>query len=393
MKIKISGLALLLFLITACKRDLQEFSDGDVHTGKNDPLLTRSLLAGSPVDSLATTETVNLLNNLFVLADSGIMFGQEDALAKGVGWYEGTDRSDIKSVVGEHPMIFGADMGGYEVAHTLNWDNVNLQKVKFYAIKAYETGGINTFSWHLYNPIDTTLNSKGLIDSTVHKILTDSVIHARYLRWLDRIASFITSIKDSNNTPIPIIFRPFHEHNWDWYWWGRAHCSSADYIQLWRMTVDYLRDTKNVHQLLYAYSPGKFATEAAYLERYPGDDYVDVLGLDVYDKPENHPGTTFITQFAGMIDMLDSMAATKNKVFALTETGFQNLTMADWYTDVLLPVISGNKLSYAMTWRNAGSNYFFVPYPGQASESNFVSFYSDSAIFKRVQLPAGGLYQ
>lgn len=45
---------------------------------------------------------------------------------------------------------------------------------------------------------------------------------------------------------IPVIFRPYHEHNGDWFWWGKGVNSEEDYIKLWQFTVEYLRDEKDV---------------------------------------------------------------------------------------------------------------------------------------------------
>ncbi len=71
---------------------------------------------------------------------------------------------------------------------------------------------------------------------------------------------------------LPIIFRPFHG----------ANVTVDEYVQLWRFTVDYLRDEKGLHNLLFAYSTDVFTDEEDYLELYPGHEYVDVLGYDDY---------------------------------------------------------------------------------------------------------------
>jgi len=53
---------------------------------------------------------------------------------------------------------------------------------------------------------------------------------------------------------IPIIFRPWHENNQRRFWWA-VRGDGRDFIKLWRFTVEYLRDTSGVHNLLYAYTP------------------------------------------------------------------------------------------------------------------------------------------
>ena len=75
----------------------------------------------------------------------------------------------------------------------------------------------------------------------------------------------------------------------------------ADYQALWRMTVEYLRDEKGLHNLLYVYSPDVFETEAEYLERYPGDAYVDVLGSDDYQALKTDSTVSDMTRRLGMV--------------------------------------------------------------------------------------------
>jgi mannan endo-1,4-beta-mannosidase len=49
-----------------------------------------------------------------------------------------------------------------------------------------------------------------------------------------------------------LIVCPFHEFDGDWFWWGKAHSSVADYKTLYQFTVTYLRDSLGVHNFLYA---------------------------------------------------------------------------------------------------------------------------------------------
>ncbi|KFI58580.1 glycoside hydrolase family 26 protein [Bifidobacterium cuniculi] len=89
---------------------------------------------------------------------------------------------------------------------------------------------------------------------------------------------------DADGTAVPIAFRPLHENNGSWFWWGATHASTAEYKELFRYIVDYLRDAKGVHNLPYAYSPtGSFNGDPTnYLATYPGDAWVDLLGYDQY---------------------------------------------------------------------------------------------------------------
>ena len=62
---------------------------------------------------------------------------------------------------------------------------------------------------------------------------------------------------------LPMIFRPWHEFDGDWFWWGRAHSTVDEFKSLYRLTVSELRDTNGVHNFIYAFSPDcRFNTEA-----------------------------------------------------------------------------------------------------------------------------------
>src|SRR5690606_3494954 len=137
--------------------------------------------------------------------------------------------------------------------------------------------------------------------------------------------------------PVPIIFRPFHEFDGDWFWWGHAHCTATEYKQLYQFTVEYLRDELGVHNFLYAWSPDRnFNSEAQYLERYPGHDYVDLVGMDNYGDLQ---ASTGMATASHKMKIVSDFAEQHHKVAALTETGLSNLGQANWYTAVLLKAL------------------------------------------------------
>lgn len=109
--------------------------------------------------------------------------------------------------------------------------------------------------------------------------------HDELRRRFDLFVGFLGELKDNDGKPIPIIFRPWHENNQRRFWWS-VRGDGQDYIKLWRFTVEYLRDKKGVHNLLYAYTPLALKSEKDTFTKpesgYPGDAYVDVIGIDNY---------------------------------------------------------------------------------------------------------------
>ena len=138
------------------------------------------------------------------------------------------------------------------------------------------------------------------------------------------------------------------------------------------MTHDRLR-LKGVNNVLLAYSPGMESdTVEEYLERYPGDDIIDVLGTDVYQFERSQ----YIKQLNKMLTILTEAGKKHDKPIALTETGLEGIPDSLWWTGTLLPVIEKYPLSYVLVWRNARekSTHYYAPYPGQVSADDFVKF-------------------
>ncbi|MFD1755038.1 glycoside hydrolase family 26 protein [Rufibacter sediminis] len=339
-----------------------------------------------PITRKATAETRNLYANLKRLSQKGIMFGHQDALAYGVGWKYEPGRSDVKEVVGEYPAVVGWELGHLELGKPMNLDSVPFQKMREYAQQLYAKGGLNTFSWHLNNPVDPSKTSWDAADSTIQHLFKDKKALKRYTSWLDGLASFMKSLKGPNGELIPVVFRPFHEHTGSWFWWGRNHCSPEEYKQMWRFTVDYLRK-KKANNLLFAYSTDRFTSREDYLERYPGDDYVDIVGFDIYHRPPADPAQlaqanqNFLKETRQMVETLRQIGQEKNKVWTLSETGLETLPIANWWTSILAPIVQNAGLSYVMVWRNARPDHFYAPYPGQKSADDFKVFYQNPNVF------------
>ena len=335
------------------------------------------------VDSLATAETVALFNNLKAVAQTGVMFGHQDDTAYGVGWWAEDGRSDVKSVVGDYPAVYGWDLG--DIGKEANLDGVNFDNMKTWIKEAYERGGVNTISMHLDNPV-TGGNAWDNSEAVKH-ILPDGARHSEYLKTLDLIAAFLLDLKTDDGAAIPVILRPYHEHNHTWSWWGASACTVDEYNDLWKMTVHYLRDDKGVHNVLYAISPQDINTQAQYLERYPGDDYVDILGLDYYNLWDK----ATVSRLGATLHFIAQMAQARNKVNAITEIGVENVPIQDWWTNYLLAAIKhsdeSRKTAWALVWRNHTEDHFFAPYPGQSSEPDFKKFYADPFTIFESDLP------
>lgn len=324
-------------------------------------------------DKNANAPTVAMLEKLTKSVEKGYLIGHQDDLAYGHSWNKEAGRSDIKEVCGDFPAIFGWELGDLETGKEYSLDSVYFKDILTYMGQVDSMGGLNTISWHSNNIVTGgncwDVTSKDVVAS----VLPDGVNNAKYLTWLDTFAEFITSVKDKNGNAIPILFRPYHELSGSWFWWGHDLCSPDQYKTLWRMTFDYLTKTKGVHNLIYCYSMADVASKEAFMERYPGDDVVDVIGFDIYQYGSKED---FINKLKTQSDIVSAIAKEHNKIWAVCEGGYESIPDSTWFTSAIDSSLKDLDAAYILFWRNAHDkpNHFYAPYKGHASETDFNNF-------------------
>lgn len=334
-------------------------------------------------DPNALPAVADLYLRLKALTSKGIMLGHQDDLAYGHNWYGKPGNSDVKAVTGDYPAVTGWEIGHVELGAAYNLDSIYFHDMKRYIREAHERGGINTISWHGDNIATGKTAWDCAQDTVVKSILPGGSNHIKFLKYLDRVGDFFLHLKDSDGKLIPVIFRMYHEHTGSWFWWGAKQCTSAEYNALFRMTVSYLSDTKGVHNLLYAFSPADIENREAFLERYPGDEWVDIIGFDTYTsgtspndieqyKEKISKSLTIVTEYAKKAD----------KIPVLAETGSEGLQIDKYFTKILYPVLENYPISYVLFWRNAFNipNHFYVPYKGHPQADDFKEFTSSPKI-------------
>jgi mannan endo-1,4-beta-mannosidase len=333
----------------------------------------------------ASYETQNMYFNLRQIARYNTLFGMQDATGYGVGWSGNNFRSDVEDVCGSLPAVCSYSIK--DVAKGQAWDDTR-QRFQY----IYNKGGIISLEWHMDNLYggDFYWANNPYPDSNVVKsILPGGVNHAAFKLQLDNIALFLRNLKGNKGESMPVIFRPWHEHNGNWFWWGDPHCSIDEYKQLWEFTVDYLVNIKNVNNIVFAFSPDRFYTTTSYLQRYPGDNYIDIFGFDDYGDVSNSSG---IPTLLSQLRLLVEMAEQRNKIPALTETGLEGVTNPKWFTQFMLTPINNDpvarRIAYQAVWRNANTTHHYAPYPGHASVPDFMDFYNDPWTIFIDDLPA-----
>ncbi|MCA1802977.1 MAG: glycoside hydrolase family 26 protein [Rhodothermaceae bacterium] len=347
-------------------------------------------------DPDASYQTKALFYNLDHIRVNSVLFGHQDALAYGVEWWDEPGRSDVKEVAGSYPAVYGWEIGDLELGNETNLDGVDFKKMQGWIIEGYSRGGVITIAWHINNPV--TGGNSWDTTPAVAQVLPGGSHHDLFTGYLDIFADFVNGLTYkpgffSRSHAIPVIFRPWHEMTGSWFWWGSNLCTPDEYIALWRFTVEYLRDEKGLHNLLYAYSPDRFDSPEHYLERYPGDEYVDILGYDDYWNVRDRER---LPLFANGLRTVVELAEERGKIPALTETGLEAIPDTTWWTDVLLAGITTDeitrRIAYAQVWRNTARSvenrdHFYAPYAGHLSAPDFVEFARHPLILLERDLP------
>lgn len=346
----------------------------------------------------ATPETRSLFAFLKTNRQKAIMFGHQHETTQGltIKKTDGTE-SDTFNVVGDFAAVYG-------------WDSLSIvsprpegdvvQQIK----KAYARGGIITISAHLNNP--KTDGEKGPWPtgtswdkrSAVKEALPGGSHNKVLNNYLDQLADWAHNLKDDKGTLIPVVMRLFHENTGAWFWWGNEQSTPAEYQQLYRYSVEYLRDKKGVTNFLYAYSPNEFVNpkESDYLERYPGDDWVDVMGFDSYGFLNDKIDAWFKTVIDNTA-MIVRMADARGKVPVISEIGIQAPDIGagkidnHWYRKLIGGLKAdkdARRIAFLLVWRNSpdgdgnGHPHYWVPFPSEENVKNgtledFRAFYQD----------------
>jgi hypothetical protein len=322
------------------------------------------------------------------LQKRGYMAGHQDDPFYGIGWAYEDGKSDVKLTTGDYPGVMGFELGGIEMADEKNLDSVPFTKIHDELLAHVKRGGIVTISWHPRNPI-TTMPHGGLdgqkspegtawdvTDTTVVKsVLPGGAQAEKFQTWMKRVADFIETLKDENGQPVPIIFRPWHENNGSWFWWGQKLCSDEEFKGLWNLLQDYMNE-RGFSNLLWSYSPnldGNWTLER-FMQRYPGNDRVTLIGEDAYQWGTEED---FVAQLNADLTFLTKFAGDNGKLLAMTECGFKNIPDSTWFGRVLKPQMDKYPISYFLLWRNA-EHEWFGPVPGTPCGNDYAKAFKEA---------------
>lgn len=218
--------------------------------------------------------------------------------------------SEIYALTGKYPAIMGFDFMDYSPSRV---EYGAQTKQTEYAVQWSDMGGIVSIVWHWNAPKDlldtqeqpwwrgfyteaTTFDLDAALSDR------DSLGYELILRDIDAIAEQLKILAAED---IPVLWRPLHEASGGWFWWGAY--GEENYKILWKLMYERLTQTHGMNNLIWVYN-GQHA------DWYPGNDYVDIIGEDVYTRPRDTE-----SQYALFEQALQYSDA--NKIIALSEIG------------------------------------------------------------------------
>ncbi len=259
----------------------------------------------SPVNPDASDGVKRTLNFLYDIKGKYILSGQQNYNSN-----RNTFSDSAKNITGKYPAVWGCDF--------MNWGDKDLgPQIVAEAIKKSHDGYLITLMWHEGRPTDDPpydfeRNVKGRIADTAWTQLTTpgTPLNKKWLAQIDVIAGYLKQLRDAGVT---VLWRPYHEMNGVWFWWGNR--KGPDGIaKLWKMMYDRFTNYHHLNNLLWVWGANglrdiPFDEAYDYADYYPGPEYVDILGADVYHFDYEQK------------DYNSLLALANGKPIALTETG------------------------------------------------------------------------
>jgi len=245
--------------------------------------------AGEPVTPNASPEARALLRLFEDLSGRYTLIGQHN--------YPNTrDRNSqfAARYMGEMPAIWSTDMGFAEDGNTDSY--LARPDIVEEAKRQHRLGSIITICWHAVPPTadepvtfrprpgatpDALASVQGrLLDEQFADVLTPGTpLHQKWEAQVDAVAGFLRELRDAH---VPVLWRPYHEMNGDWFWWGGRtgeHSTRA----LYRQIFERLAKVHQLNNLIWLWSVDRaHQPSMAYTNYYPGNDYLDIVSLDVY---------------------------------------------------------------------------------------------------------------
>lgn len=235
------------------------------------------------VNPNASREAKELLRYFYDIKGEAILAGQHHVIGK---MSEVNDR--LYALTGKLPVLWGSDFGFADSTHDI--DNIAYRPLLVPEIQRQHAGGaIITLTYHQANPVaGEPCQFKGgviseLSDEQWEELTTEGTpLYEDWRKQMDLLADHLKKLEDLK---IPVLFRPYHEMNGSWFWWG-GRPGEEGFISLWKQLFHYYTDVHGLNNLIWVWSPDN--PKHGFKPYYPGDDYVDMVACDIYPKKDTN---------------------------------------------------------------------------------------------------------
>lgn len=219
-------------------------------------------------------EARNVLEYLRQISGNQTLSGQHDWINS--NWFA----YRVSEITGKYPALWGTDYGLICCGLPNNARQIATDNAK----SQWEQNGLVTLSWHACRPTEDENCDWGgsvqtpLGDAEWNELLTPGTnLNNRWRAQVDDVAVYLKQLRDAR---VPVLWRPYHEMNGGWFWWGGNQSGTPERFKaLWGMMRERLINVHGLNNLIWVWSPGAVDNAAAF---YPGDQMVDVLGYDIY---------------------------------------------------------------------------------------------------------------
>lgn len=239
------------------------------------------------------------------------MYGKRMLTGQQAGVGRNPEPEIIFAATGKYPAVMGFDFMDYSPGRT---ERGAVSQDTDLAIDWWKQGGIVTFCWHWGAPkdlIDLEPDrhwSKGFYTNAtafdIEAAMKDpsSESFALLIRDIDAIAEELRRLRDEG---VPVLWRPLHEASGGWFWWGAK--GPGPCIALWKLMYDRMTRLHGLNNLIWVWN-------GQHGDWYPGDEYVDIIGEDIYPPERNYESQ--VDRFR-----LASSYTSANKIITLSENG------------------------------------------------------------------------
>lgn len=242
---------------------------------------TAAASVATPALAFPATSKQTVINYLRSITGNHTVSGQhnkEPASAPGQYTQQAHD------ITGQWPGLWGGDMMFNSA------DVANRQRVVDQAKTEWANGSLVALTWHACSPtVGATCNFDGGVKTSISNAQFQQIVTggtALNATWRSRMAAVVPYLRQLRDAGVPVLWRPFHEMNESWNWWG-ARPGANGGAKIYQQMKDYF-DSQGLTNLIWVWNV-QDNPAGGWAGYYPGAGYVDVVSLDAWYK--NHPSS------------------------------------------------------------------------------------------------------